>query len=147
MPTAVLVIENEERARQAIRCIKQMLAQRFANRFSSRTPARWITGSYLFYVAAMVSFLWISRWVSFLRTGKVPDVNGSEFAYQVIAAVDLIFLVPMFIAAAYFLFRRRSWGYVLGAVALVQGATYTAVMATVCVFGWIRTPGSQLFSC
>jgi len=116
-----------------------------ANRFSSRTPARWIAG-YLSYVAVMVSFLWISRWVKFLLTGQVPDVNGSQSAYQVIAAVDLTFLVPLFISAAYLLFRRRPWGYVFGAVALVQGATYTAVMAVVCVFGWILTPGSHLIS-
>jgi hypothetical protein len=116
-----------------------------AGRFSSRAPARLIA-VYLFYVAVMVSFLWISRWVNFLRTGQFPDVNGSQFAYQVIAAVDLIFLVPMFFSAACLLFRRRPWGYVLGPVALVQGATYTAVMAVVCVFGWKLTPGSQLFS-
>jgi hypothetical protein len=116
-----------------------------AGRFSPRTPARWIAG-YMFYVAAMVSFLWISRWVKFLVTGHAPDVNGSQYAYQVIAAVDLSFLVPPFIAGAYLLFRRRPWGYVLGTVALVQGALYTAVMGTICIFGWKLAPGSHLFS-
>lgn len=113
--------------------------------FSPRTLRRPIA-AYLFYVAVMVSFLWISQWVKFLFTGHVPDVNGSEFAYQVIAAVDLSFMVPLQILAAYLLWRRRPWGYVLGAVALVQGAIYTAVMAMVCVFGWILTPGSHLVS-
>jgi hypothetical protein len=106
----------------------------FASGFSARTPARWIA-VYLLYVAAMVSFLWIPQWVKFLATGHVPDVNGSQYAYQVIAAVDLSFMVPLQISATYLLFRRRPWGYVLGAVALVQGAVYTAVMATICVFG------------
>ena len=113
--------------------------------FSSRTPARWIAG-FLFYTATMISFLWISQWVKFLATGRVPDVNGSQFAYQVIAAVDLSFMVPMQFSAAYLLFRRRTLGYVLSSVALVQGALYTAVMATICVFSWRLTPGSQLFS-
>lgn len=115
------------------------------HRFSPRTPGKLIA-AYLFYVAAMVSFLWISQWVKFLLTGHVPDVNGSQFAYQVIAAVDLSFMVPLQITAAYLLWRRRPWGCVLSVVALVQGAIYTAVMATVCVFGWLLTPGSHLFS-
>lgn len=114
-------------------------------RFSSRTPGRLIA-VYLFYVATMVSFLWISQWVKFLGTGKIPEVNGSQNAYQVIAAVDLTLLVSMQVPAAILLWRRRPWGFVLGHVALIQGAIYTAVMATVCVFGWILTPGSQLFS-
>ena len=116
-----------------------------ASRFSSRTPGRWVAG-FLSYTAIMISFLWISKWVKFLTTGRVPDVNGSQFAYQVIAAVDLSFMVPLQVSAAYLLFRRRTWGFVLGSVALVQGAVYTAVMATICVFGWKLTPGSQLFS-
>jgi len=113
--------------------------------FSPRTLRRPIA-VYLSYVAAMVSFLWISRWVKFVLTGQVPDVNGSESAYQVIAAVDLSLLVSIQIPAAYLLWRRRPWGYVLGTVALVQGAIYTTVMAMVCVFGWILTPGSHLLS-
>jgi hypothetical protein len=112
--------------------------------FSSRIPVRLIAG-FLFYTATMISFLWISQWIKFLATGRVPDVNGSQSAYQIIAAVDLSFMVPMQFSAAYLLFRRRPLGYVLGAVALVQGAVYTAVMATICVFSWKLTPGSQLF--
>jgi hypothetical protein len=115
------------------------------SRISSRSRARWIA-CFLFYTATMISFLWISQWVKFLATGRVPEVNGSQFAYQIIAAVDLSFMVPMQISAAYLLMRRRPWGYVLSAVALVQGAVYTAVMATICVFNWKLAPGSQLFS-
>jgi hypothetical protein len=75
----------------------------------------------------------------------VPEVNGSESAYQIIAAVDLSFMVPLLILAAYLLWRRRPWGYVLGVVLNVQGATYNAVMATVCVFSW-KLAGSKLVS-
>jgi hypothetical protein len=114
-------------------------------RFSRRTPGRLIA-VYLGFSAVMVMFLWISQWVKFVLTGKVPEVNGSQSAYQVIAAVDLSLLVPMQITAAYLLWRRRAWGYVTGVVALVQGAIYLAVMAAVCVAGWILTPGSPLVS-
>lgn len=114
-------------------------------RFGPRTPGRWIA-AFLAYVAVMISILWISQWVKYLMTGRVPDVNGSASAYQVIAAVDLSFMVPVQIAAAITLWRRRPWGYVLGGMTLVQGAIYTAVMATVCVFGWVLNPGTQLLS-
>lgn len=120
-------------------------AEMIGRRFRARTPGKLIA-LYLLYVAVMVSFLWISQWVKFVRTGQVPEVNGSQSAYQVIAAVDLSLLVPMQLSAAILLWRRRPWGFVLGNVALVQGAIYTAVMATVCVFGWILNPGSRLLS-
>ena len=114
-------------------------------RFGPRTPARPIA-AYMFYVAAMLAFTWISQWVKFTLTGKVPEVNGSAHAYQVIAAVDLSFMVSLLIPAAWLLWRRRPWGYVLGVVLMLNGAMYTAVMAAVCFFGWRLTPGSQLFS-
>jgi hypothetical protein len=73
-------------------------------------------------------------------------MGGDQNAYKVIAAVDLSFAVPLLIAAACTLWRRRPWGYVLSAVAVVQFATYFAVMGTICVFNWIHAPGSHLFS-
>ncbi len=119
-------------------------SEAMGSRFSARTPAKPIA-MYLFVAAAMVSNLWISQWIKFLRTGHVPDVNGSELAYQVIAAVDLSFMVPLFVVASWLLWRRRPWGYVLGVITNVQGAIYNAVMATVCVFSWEMT-GSKLVS-
>jgi hypothetical protein len=113
--------------------------------FSPRTPDRWIA-AYLAFAGVMVSFLWISQWLKFVSTGHVPEVNGSQDAYHVIAAVDLTFAVPMLISSACLLFRRRPWGYVLGVAATVQFAMYFAVMTAVCVVGWKLTPGSQLFS-
>lgn len=115
-----------------------------AARFSPRTPAKPIA-AYLSLAAVMVSILWCKQWIKFLLTGRVPDVNGSEYAYQVIAAVDLSFMVPLLILAGCLLWRRRPWGYVLGAIMSLQGAVYNAVMGTVCVFNWKLT-GAKLFS-
>lgn len=116
-----------------------------SRRFSPRTPAKPIA-AYMFFGAAMVSFLWISQWVKFTLTGKVPDVNGSQEAYRVIAAVDLSFMVSLMIPSAFLLWKRRPWGYVLGVMLNVGGALYMAVMAAVCVFNWVLTPGSHLLS-
>ncbi|MBZ5542735.1 MAG: hypothetical protein LAO07_03535 [Acidobacteriia bacterium] len=116
-----------------------------SRRFSPRTPAKPIA-AYMFFVAVMVARLWISQWLKFVFTGKVPEVNGSQDAFRVIAAVDLSFMVSLLIPAACLLWRRRPWGYVLGVVLMLQGAMYTAVMGAVCVFGWRLTPGSHLFS-
>ncbi len=91
-------------------------------RFSRHTPVKPIA-IFLFLAAVMVSRLWISQWINFLRTGRPPEVNGSQSAYQIIAAVDLSFMVPLFVLAAYCLWRRRPWGYVLGVMTNVQGAT------------------------
>ncbi|HJS99293.1 MAG TPA: hypothetical protein VJ756_09385 [Terriglobales bacterium] len=115
-----------------------------SRRFSLRTPAR-ILAVWFLWVAIQVSMLWISQWVKFVFTGHVPEVNGSSSAYQVIAAVDLSFMVSLLIPAAYCLWRHRPWGYVFGGMLSVQGAFYTAVMAMVCVVNWKFT-GAQLFS-
>ncbi len=66
--------------------------------------------------------------------------------YKVVAVVDLSLMVPLMIPAAYCLWRRRPWGYVLGVMICVQGAAYNAVMGLICLFGSMRTPGSHLFS-
>ena len=113
--------------------------------FSPRTPGRWIA-AYLAFAGVMISFLWISQWLKFVFTGHVPEVNGSQDAYHVIAAVDLAFAVPMLISSAWLLFRRHPWGYVLGVAATVQFAMYFAVMTSVCVVNWKLTPGSHLIS-
>jgi len=113
--------------------------------FRPRTPGRWIA-AYLAFAGVMVSFMWISQWFKFVSTGHAPEVNGSQDAYHVIAAVDLTFAVPMLISSAYLLFRHRAWGYVLGVAACVQFAMYFAVMTAVSVIGWKLTPGSHLVS-
>jgi hypothetical protein len=113
--------------------------------FSPRTPGRWIA-AYLAFAGVMISVLWISQWLKFVWTGQVPEVNGSQDAYHVIAAVDLTFAVPLLISSACLLFRRRPWGYVLGVAASVQFALYFAVMTSVCVVTWRLTPGSRLIS-
>lgn len=113
--------------------------------FSPRTPGRWIAG-YMAFAAVMISFLWTSQWLKFVFTGHVPEVNGSQDAYHVIAAVDLAFAVPVLASSAWLLFRRRAWGYVLGVAASVQFALYFAVMTSVCIVTWKSTPGAQLVS-
>lgn len=113
--------------------------------FSPQTPSRWIA-AYLAFAGVMISFLWISQWLKFVFTGHVPEVNGSQDAYHVIAAVDLTFAVPMLISTAWLLFRRRPWGHVLGVAATVQFAMYFAVMTSVCIVNWKLTPGSHLIS-
>ncbi len=113
--------------------------------FGPRTPGRWIA-AYMAFAAVMISFLWISQWLKFVFTGHLPEVNGSQDAYHVIAAVDLAFAVPMLASSAWLLFRRHPWGYVLGVAASVQFALYFAVMTSVCVVNWRLTPGSQLIS-
>ena len=113
--------------------------------FSFRTPARLIS-VYMSIWAVIVGGLWISQWVNFVFSGKIPEVNGDQNAYRVIATVDLSFMVSLLVPAACWLWRRRPWGFPLAVMLNVQGVLYPTVMAMVCVFGWIARPGSQLLS-
>jgi hypothetical protein len=124
--------------------IHNLDAEAISRRFSPRTPAR-ILALWFLWVGIQVALLWISQWVRFLRTGQVPNINGSQTEYQVVAAVDLSLMVSVLVAAAYLLWRRRPWGYVLGVMLSVQGALYTAVMAMGCVVEW-KVSGALLLS-
>lgn len=120
-------------------------AKAIATSFSPRAPVKAIA-IYMWYVGVMVGFLWVSQWVRFVLTGNVPDVNGDQHGYTAIAAVDLMLMVSLLFPAAWWLWRRRPWGYLLGVMMNVQGALYTAVMAAVCVTGWIMPPHTPLWS-
>lgn len=116
-----------------------------ARKFSARTPARCIA-VYMVVWAAGVGRLWISQWIKFLTTGVVPTVNGDANGYRTIAAVDLSFMVSLLIPAAYWLWRRRPWGFVLAVMLFVQGTIYLAMLAGASVASWMAAPGTNLWS-
>lgn len=99
-----------------------------SRKFRAKTPVKWVS-AYMLLWAALVGGTWISQWLRYVVTGRIPQVNGSENAYKLIAAVDLSMLVAVLAPAAIWLWKRRPWGYVLAIVINVQGALYTTVLA------------------
>lgn len=95
-----------------------------AERFADRTPVRAVA-AVLALLAGSLGAMWTYHSLRFAVTGAPPD-EGLLLQPPPIGhlgyAMDLTTLVPAWAVAAVLLWRRRAWGYVLGAVLLVASA-------------------------
>lgn len=122
--------------------LRSSIVEQIGERLRARTPARPIA-AYMFSSGALVGGFWLFQWLKFCVTGEVPQVSGKEDDYRMIAGIDLTFLLPLVLPAAYWLWRRRPWGYVLAVMTNVQGALYGLVLTAVSFFSWkAGTPGA-----
>ncbi|MCU0489261.1 MAG: hypothetical protein MUE67_09950 [Anaerolineales bacterium] len=98
-------------------------------RFSPRTPVKWIAG-YLIFVAAGLGLIYVAQSVVFIATGQVPAIVAmTEHPTNVVFALDLTLLIPWLIVGAVWLMQRRPWGYVIAGILNVKGPLYTLVLA------------------
>jgi hypothetical protein len=97
--------------------------------FHRATPARPIA-AYMLLTGLGIGGAWVAMSLGFVVTGQVPGpVTASGHPTAIVFALDLTLLVPGFIAGGLWLWRRRAWGYVLGAIMNIKGATYTLALA------------------
>ena len=97
-----------------------------ATAFSDRTPARAISGYYVF-VATGLSAVWLGTWAAYAFAGR-PTPVATE-AFHLVAALDMTLMVPALVTGGVLLWRRRPWGYVVAAVAGVQASLYLLVLS------------------
>ena len=97
-----------------------------ATHFRPGTPAR-LVGGYLVFVAIGLTTVWLAMWAAHILTGR--SVPGGLDAFRLVAALDLALMVPALAAGGVLLWKRRPWGYVIAALASVQGALYLLVLA------------------
>ena len=103
-------------------------AWEIARQFRARTPVKLI-GGYLILVAAGLSFLWTLASLRFVFTGEVPpDIVKTEHPTGIVYALDLSLLTPAMALGGIWLWRREPWGFILAAMSLIKGATYTLVL-------------------
>lgn len=104
------------------------------NVFTDRVPTRLISGYMAFWVI-FLGGLWIAQSITFLFTGDVPQaVIDSAHPTAIVFALDLGVLLPAVGLAAYWLWRREPWGYVLAVMVNVKGATYALALISMGVF-------------
>lgn len=100
--------------------------QSIAERFSPRTPCRWISG-FLALLAVGLGGMWIVVSVQFALTGQVPAGSAlveTDSLVMLGIALDLSLLVPSYALAATLLWRRRPWGYLLAGILLISGVVH-----------------------
>lgn len=102
----------------------------FAATIRKRMP-RWPLVSYLLVSATVLGVLWIAMSLGFVFTGDVPaPVVNSGHPTGVVFALDLTLIVPGMFVSAWWLLRRRPWGYLLGGIYAVKGAVYTIALSS-----------------
>ena len=115
-------------------------ATHIAKGFTPRKRVRWI-GGYMLFTGVGLLVAWTVQWARFMVTGVPPDIG--EEGLQLVAAMDLSFVVPWFLIGAVLLLRRRPWGFVVAPIFIMKGATYTLVLtASSSVAAWRGIEGA-----
>lgn len=91
-----------------------------------KTPVR-VIGGYLVFVAAGLTMVWLAMWASYVFAGTPTPVEPE--AFKLVAAMDLTVMVPALAAGGVLLWRRHPWGYVIAAIAGIQGGLYLLVLS------------------
>jgi hypothetical protein len=86
-----------------------------------------LLGGYLIFVASGLSVAWTATWAAYTFGGRPTPIDPE--AFKIVAALDLLWLVPTLAAGGTLLWKQRPWGFVLGTAAAVQGALYLLVLS------------------
>lgn len=109
-------------------------AVEIGRRFAPRTPIRWI-GGFMLLLAILLGGMEISRALGFVISGRIPqDVVQTGHPTAVVYAVDLTLLIPGLLLAGALLWRGRAWGYVLGTIFMIKGASYGLALIAMSAF-------------
>ena len=92
-------------------------------KFSGSTPVRPIS-IFLAAISLPLAIVEVSQILSSLNSGKPPA------APSLIYALDLSLIVPVSALAAIYLWKRKSWGYILAMIMLVKSFLYGLVLVT-----------------
>jgi len=107
--------------------------------FKARTPVKWIS-AYMLFIAIFLGGLWTAQTLNFIVTGQLPQSNiDSSHPTNIVFALDLALLVPGMVLAAVWLWKRRPWGYILGAMMLVKGTIYPMALIGMAIFYYDAT--------
>jgi hypothetical protein len=94
--------------------------------FSPGTPVRRLGGTLLLIGVALAA-VWITMWAAYAFAGRRTPIEPE--AFKLVAALDLSLMVPVLAIGGVLLWRRASWGYMLGALGSIQGSLYLLVLS------------------
>lgn len=97
-----------------------------AAKFRPTTPVR-IIGGYLAFVGLGLATVWITMWAAYVFAGRPTPIEPE--AFKLVAALDLSLMVTGLTLGGVLLWRRRAWGYVIAAIASIQGSLYLLVLS------------------
>ena len=114
--------------------------------FSPRTPVRSVA-TYIWVIAAGNTLVWLRAIVPALGAARPSALlDGTGMTTNPIYAQDLAFWLPLAVVAAYALWRRRAWAYLVAGALLVFWVIEAVGVATDQWFGHRADPASTVAS-
>lgn len=95
--------------------------------FSGKYPVKALS-IFLGVLGVVLCFMWMGRIVPAMLSGGAP-YGLEQYSTLVIQSLDLGVVVPASFVAAYLLYRRKKWGYLLSAVLVMKALTMTAAVS------------------
>jgi hypothetical protein len=93
----------------------------------NRRTHRRVVAVYLGSLGIGLTGTWLVLWAAFAFAG-VPTPVEPE-AFKLVAALDLVLMVPALVLGAALLWRDDTWGFVIAAIASVQAGLYLIVLS------------------
>jgi hypothetical protein len=84
-------------------------------------------GVFLGVVGAGLPVVWLSMWAAYVFAGRPTPVEPEVF--KLVAALDCVSMAPALFVGGLWLWRGHAWGYVLAAIASIQGSLYLWVLS------------------
>ncbi len=109
-----------------ILALSRIDAAEVAASFRPKTPVR-IVGGYLVFVAVGLTFVWMGMWAAYVFAGQPTPIEPE--AFKLVAALDITIMVPALALGGVLLWRRNAWGYIVAAIAGIQGSLYLLVLS------------------
>jgi hypothetical protein len=85
-----------------------------------------LIGAYLVFVALVLGAVWLVFWGGYALAAKPTPIEPE--AFKVVAATDLVLLVPPLVTGGWMLWQGAAAGHLIAAIAAIQGALYLFVL-------------------
>ena len=109
-----------------ILALSRLDGRRVADAIDSTTPVPLIASALLFIGIGLAS-VWLATWAAYVFAGRPTPVEPDVF--RLIAALDLCLMAPAFTAGGVLIWKRKPFGYVISAIASIQGSLYLLVLS------------------
>lgn len=106
--------------------IRQLPTSHIENALKPGAPVRILGGTYA-TIGGLLALVWLVFWARYVFMGQTLPVERE--AFQVVASLDLALMVPALIAGGTLLWRKEAWGYVVAAIAGIQGTLYLFILS------------------
>lgn len=114
------------------------------SRACARVPAR-VVAVYMLLTLILFGAVWLRDIVPATIDNTTPATfKGTGLTQNPIYVLDFAFTFPLLGVGAFWLWRRRAWGYVLGGTMVIMLTLETAGIAVDQVFGHVHDPSQSL---